>query len=813
MPDVHINPVDPDSPPKDEIILPSEEEVRARLRKKVDKRGMRRDRTPDIGLRKRDPEAHQRSPIDRRRIGRAERDNEEDLKEARKEKLPNPTATPTPAASSHEPMPSQEPLLPIADPDEISDSDKTQEYEDDEISDLYFSMPDVVKDVDNLVEYLAEAYRHRIRKLPTPQKSKAPWTARTQQRLAMERRHYLQYERYLEEPVNQDDEESVELEFEPEMTKLISNEPIAEDQVYVVKLKGSASNDQPETSLDKAFDVLSPEEIKTHWKLVENAVRKEVRSWYDLKTFELGHRSKLKNVLDTRWVLRWKLVAGERIVKARLVVRGFKDMQFFEDPGGEKTPFKTYAGTASRWGQRFVVSVAACKGWRLRSADVGTAFLQGVTFAELHELTKEPLREVSFEPPNGFAWAFQELPGMDGLDFTRFAFRMLKPGFGLKDAPRAWRVKLHAVLAELGGTSLRVDPQLYLWRSDGKLTAVVSTHVDDLKMAGEEQVIAYIIQRLEERFGSMKVQEGKFEHCGIVNEQDEFGDIDLHQNPYVDQIKPLEAKHLERHSDETDLQKLKYSVFRTVLGALSWLAQTRYDVAVYVAAMQRVANTPTVGHVRKLAKVVRWVRRKRVSIKYRRLRWPLRVLVVTDSAFRKEDQSGLAMRGAMIGVAEKNQDTPGGGFHLLEVFARKQRRVTRSTYGAELLALSDGIEFAKLMAIAFDELVVPNATLTELIEREEKGLWKIQVEAVTDARSVRESVMNADYKVPKEDSLILTLLQLREAVVAGRVSKLWWCETSDMISDGLTKGAVSRNGIVQVCVTGSWQLQHAAICT
>ena len=166
----------------------------------------------------------------------------------------------------------------------------------------------------------------------------------------------------------------------------------------------------------------------------------------------------------------------------------------------------------------------------------------------------------------------------------------------------------------------------------------------------------------------------------------------------------------------------------------------------------------------------------------------------------------------MIGLAEKNSDTLGGGFHLLEVFARKQRRVTRSTYGAELLALSDGVEFAKLVAIAFDELVVPKASLTDLIDREEKGLWTIQIEAVTDARSVRESVMNADYKVPKEDSLILTLLQLRESVAAGRIAKLWWCETSDMISDGLTKGAVSRNGIVQVCVTGSWRSQHAAIC-
>ena len=179
-------------------------------------------------------------------------------------------------------MPSAEPILPIADPDEISDSDKTQEYEDDREDDMHCEMQDVVKDVDNLVEYLAETYRHRMLKLPTPRRRTTPWTARTQRKMALERRHYWQYEKYLEEPVNQEDSECVEIEFEPELTKLFTDEDISEEQVYVVRLRSSDSTAKPDTYLDKAFDVLSPEDIKQNWKLVEAAVRKEVRSWHDL---------------------------------------------------------------------------------------------------------------------------------------------------------------------------------------------------------------------------------------------------------------------------------------------------------------------------------------------------------------------------------------------------------------------------------------------------------------------------------------------------------------------------------------------------
>ena len=79
------------------------------------------------------------------------------------------------------------------------------------------------------------------------------------------------------------------------------------------------------------------------------------------------------NNIDARWVLRWNVDNGKRIVQARLVVRGLKDLQAFQ--------LSTIAGTATRWGQRIVNSVTAQHGWPLFTADARHAFLTGVNLS------------------------------------------------------------------------------------------------------------------------------------------------------------------------------------------------------------------------------------------------------------------------------------------------------------------------------------------------------------------------------------------------------------------------------------------------
>ena len=177
----------------------------------------------------------------------------------------------------------------------------------------------------------------------------------------------------------------------------------------------------------------------------------------------------------------------------------------------------TFAGTASRWGQRLVVAIGAQMQWHCISADVGAAFLRGLDFEQLSKLTGEPQRRVAFRPPRNYEFLFSE--AAKGYDGERHILLMLMPIYGLKDAPRAWKKRLHQALMQIiGCRCLRTDPSLYIIVApDGKLQAIFSTHVDDLKIAGETITVEKLLKHLTSQFGTLKIQKDVFEHCGILH--------------------------------------------------------------------------------------------------------------------------------------------------------------------------------------------------------------------------------------------------------------------------------------------------------
>ena len=108
-------------------------------------------------------------------------------------------------------------------------------------------------------------------------------------------------------------------------------------------------------------------------------------------------------------------------------------------------------------------SVAVQHGWPLFCADVSQAFLRGLTFEQAAKLKDEVQRDVQFTVPPGSVPILQRLPGFNDFNPVTEVLRMLRCGFGLKDAPRLWNKVLKKVLQELGLTPLQSDAQLYVW--------------------------------------------------------------------------------------------------------------------------------------------------------------------------------------------------------------------------------------------------------------------------------------------------------------------------------------------------------------
>ena len=78
---------------------------------------------------------------------------------------------------------------------------------------------------------------------------------------------------------------------------------------------------------------------------------------------------------------------------------------------------------------------------------------------------------------------------------------------------------------------------------------------------------------------------------------------------------------------------------------------------------------------------------------------------------------------------------------------------------------------------------------------------------VVDALSFHAAVTASNVKVPAEQSLVVHLRWLRSLLDAGVLSRMVWCDTRDMLADGMTKGAVDRVALHDA-MDGLWRISH-----
>ena len=84
------------------------------------------------------------------------------------------------------------------------------------------------------------------------------------------------------------------------------------------------------------------------------------------------------------------------------------------------------------------------------------------------------------------------------------------------------------------------------------------------------------------------------------------------------------------------------------------------DTAVCISALQRSSKSPTLDCALRANKLVKWIKRKKTQLTFKPLQGKLRVTVVGDSAFKRDKDSALAMRGSLIAISECHDAHPGG---------------------------------------------------------------------------------------------------------------------------------------------------------
>ena len=192
-------------------------------------------------------------------------------------------------------------------------------------------------------------------------------------------------------------------------------------------------------------------------ELWQRAMDEEIASLYANSTWELERLPDGAKALPVKWVYKVKRDAKGNIerYKARLVVKGF-----MQEEGIDFT--EVYAPVSKHTTLRaFLAEVAACD-MELQHLDVKTAFLNG----ELEE-------RVFIQQPPGYQ---EGAPGM--------VCRLRKALYGLRQAPRAWHLRLSAELEARGFTASSADPSLYT-KGGSDHNVLVLVYVDDILLASD----------------------------------------------------------------------------------------------------------------------------------------------------------------------------------------------------------------------------------------------------------------------------------------------------------------------------------------
>ena len=359
--------------------------------------------------------------------------------------------------------------------------------------------------------------------------------------------------------------------------------------------------------VDEDTDVLDEQQVLENWPHFEESDRLEIKQFIDEKVFKKVKISELPEevaLVDAVWVRKYKRTADKSLkAKSRLCARGFLDPQKRELP--------TRSTTATRLSQRLVLSMAACHRFDIRSWDVSGAFLKGFSFAKVREVLRRkgvatPNRRVVIIPPPN-VWrhlgSFDESFHITDDEQGMWGLECLKPAYGLVDAPLAWQLCLHDALETSGGSQSSLDENLWLWKSPNGLTALMTTHVDDLAVTGTDDFLENQYKFLCGRFGKISIQKLPFAHCGCRYSRTGDG-YAMDQQEFIDNMKVLDLGHLG--SDQSrSLEPSETTLLRSILGGLLWITATRLDLVADVGVLQSRVTKATVQDLHMANSIVR----------------------------------------------------------------------------------------------------------------------------------------------------------------------------------------------------------------
>ncbi|CAL1374490.1 unnamed protein product [Linum trigynum] len=336
---------------------------------------------------------------------------------------------------------------------------------------------------------------------------------------------------------------------------------------------------------------------------------------------------------------------------------------------------------------RVLLALASINNWYLEQLDVNTAFLHG----DLNE-------EVYMALP----------PGLQVSDADKNKVcKLTKSLYGLKEASRQWFAKLSATLEELGYKKSNSDYSLFTKHENKNFTALL-VYVDDIILTGNcFSEIQKVKQFLDDKFTIKDLGNLKY-FLGMEVSRSDSG-IHLCQRKYTLDLlsdtgylasKPattpsVPGTHLSSNDGEL-LDSAAHSSYRTLIGRLQYLCNTRPDICYTVNQLSQYIDFPRTSHEQATHRLLRYLKTNPAKGLFFPSNSNIKLTAFSNSDWAGCPDTRRSVTSFCVFL----------GSSLISWRSKKQQTVSRSSAEAEYRALADTSQELQWMTSLFQQLPV-----------------------------------------------------------------------------------------------------------
>ncbi|KAK8914629.1 hypothetical protein KSP39_PZI023850 [Platanthera zijinensis] len=479
------------------------------------------------------------------------------------------------------------------------------------------------------------------------------------------------------------------------------------------------------------------------------------------KTWELAELPAHKTAIGLKWLFKIKHKEDGSVLKykARLVAKGYA-----QKPDSDY--FETFAPVARFESIRMLLALAAENNYHVYQLDVKSAFLNG----EIKE-------EIYVQQPEGFV-----VPNESSK-----VYKLKKALYGLKQSPRAWNSKIDASLLRLGFTKTDYEPALYIRHTQDGLYISLCIYVDDLLITGSDAIgIATIKEKLQAEFEMTDLGHVKYflgmqiarNNLGILITQTKYSD-DLLIKFNMEAAKPASTPMAagEKFMKEDGEEKVNEEEYRSLVGSLIYLTNTRPDIEFAVSIVSRFMHSPSIKHLAAAKRILRYIKGTRgYGLSYSREDTTKEGREIKEKEKRNKIYNLQGYSDSdWGGCFDDRRSTSGHIFFLnnmpISWSSRKQKTVALSSTEAEYVSLTE----AAREGVWIKRMLEKIETTTEV-------KLKIKIDNTSAIALAYNPIFHN-----KTKHLELKWHYARELVSNGEVT-LEYCPTKSQIADALTKG-------------------------